>query len=36
MELSAVEISNAIPVEIGTVMITIRNVFFTACKKYGS
>ena len=35
-EISPKEIKSASPVESGTVMITRINVFFTACKKYGS
>ena len=34
--LNTKEINNAIPVERGTVIATRRNVFFTACRKYGS
>ena len=33
MEHSPVEMSRAMPVESGTVMMTNRKVFFTACKK---
>ena len=36
MELNAAEMSRANRVERGTVIITKRKVFFSACRKYGS
>lgn len=36
MELSAREMTSAREVESGTVIMTSKNVFFSACRKYGS